>query len=83
MKTGEDFRREFPPAEVGFQEAAYRALQGLHEKKEARTMAKNKGGNGGKNPYAGNAAGPHGAINKPTSNSPSTTIHKGGDLRGK
>lgn len=38
MKTGEDFRQEFPPAEEGFQEAAYRALQGLHEKKEARTM---------------------------------------------
>ena len=46
------------------------------------TMAKNKGGNGGKNPYAGNAAGPHGAIHKPAS-TPKPIIHKGGDLRGK
>lgn len=46
-------------------------------------MAKNTGGNGGKNPYAGNAAGPHAAINKTTRNSPKPIIHKGGDLRGK
>lgn len=45
-------------------------------------MAKNNGGNGGKNPYAGNAAGPHAAIYKPGS-APKPTIHKGGDLRGK
>ena len=51
-------------------------------KKEERKMAKNNGGNGGKNPYAGNAAGPHAAIHKPAS-APKPTIHKGGDLRGK
>ena len=38
MKTGEDFRREFPAAEDGFRDAAYAALQGLHEEKEAGTM---------------------------------------------
>ncbi len=38
MKTGEDFRREFPPTDEGFQDAAYRALQGLHEKEEERRM---------------------------------------------
>lgn len=33
MKTGNDFRREFPEAEEGFQEAEYQALMRLHEKK--------------------------------------------------
>lgn len=38
MKTGEDFRREFPPVEDGFFDAANRALQGLHDQKEERRM---------------------------------------------
>ena len=47
-------------------------------------MAKNTGGNGGKNPSAGNAAGTHNAIFKPTDKGPKPTIHKtGGDMRGK
>ena len=46
-------------------------------------MAKNTSGNGVNNPYVGNAAGPHAAINKTTKNSPKPVIHKGGDLRGK
>lgn len=38
MKTGEDFRREFPLTDESFQDAAYRALSGLHERQAERRM---------------------------------------------
>lgn len=38
MKTGEDFRREFPEMEAGFQDAAQQALQELHEGEVERHM---------------------------------------------
>jgi len=38
MKTGEDFRREFPAMEEGFQDAAHQALQALNEGKSENRM---------------------------------------------
>lgn len=38
MKTGEDFRREFPQAEEGFRAAEYQALMRLHEEKRRLHM---------------------------------------------
>lgn len=38
MKTGEDFRREFPKAEEGFRAAEYQALMRLHEKRRRPHM---------------------------------------------
>lgn len=38
MKTGEDFRREFPEMEPQFEMAAQRALRGLQDEKEDRRM---------------------------------------------
>lgn len=38
MKTGEDFRREFPEMEEGFQVAAHQVLQILHEGRVERHM---------------------------------------------
>lgn len=38
MKTGEDFRREFPQAEEGFRAAEYQALMRLHEEKRRLYM---------------------------------------------
>lgn len=38
MKTGEDFRREFPQVEESFREAEYQALLRLHEKRRRTHM---------------------------------------------
>lgn len=38
MKTGEDFRREFPDVDEDFRDAAHRALLGLHAVKEEKQM---------------------------------------------
>lgn len=38
MKTGEDFRREFPQVEESFREAEYQALMRLHEKRRRTHM---------------------------------------------
>ncbi len=38
MKTGEDFRREFPDVDEGFRDAAHRALLGLHAVKKEKQM---------------------------------------------
>lgn len=38
MKTGEDFRREFPQTEDGFRDAAFSALQALQEHQEEKRM---------------------------------------------
>ena len=38
MKTGDDFRREFPEIEDGFLDAAHRALSEIHAEKEEKPM---------------------------------------------